>query len=263
MGRVSLTFLPRLPHRLGPVASTSHRLAARIANTLKSGTAVKDFGGLNNCSVILLCAPAGSIDRLAGALANAPVDWNGKVLLLCDSDAYTCDVPKFRELGAAMASINGLDGIADRYIVEGDPIALREARALVRDLGGKPIEIASDRIRLYDAALTLSGSLFTPLMETCTECIRQVGVTGPAAATLAEALLQRSIRAFMHSGRKSWTGPIARAQHAAIDRESHALAAVKPVMGRYFRTSADLALELYRTFPELTRYDEARRTSRK
>jgi predicted short-subunit dehydrogenase-like oxidoreductase (DUF2520 family) len=257
-GSIGRSFLPRLPslaRRLGPVASVSYRLAARIANGLKAGRAVRDIGDLNGCAVIMLCAAAGSVDRIARGLTEARLDWSAKTLLICDSHAYTCDFPQFRERGAAMASVNQIEGYAHHYAIEGDREALREAKVLVRDLRGKPVEILSDRVRMYDAARTLAGSLFTPLIETCAECIRQAGVTGPAATTLAEALLQRSLRAFMHSGRKSWSGPVARAERDVINREFLALQAAKPMMGKYFRSAADFALDLYRTFPELTRYD--------
>lgn len=256
-GSASRSFLPRLPflaRRLGPVASTSYRLAARIANALKAGAAAKELVDLNGSEVILLCAPEASIERLVRGLTEARLDWTAKSLLFCDSRAYTCDFPRFRELGASVASINPIEEYPGRYVIEGDPDALRQARLLVRDLKGKAIEIASDRIRMYDAARTLAGSLFTPLIETCNECIRQAGLTGPAAATLTEALLQRSLRGFMRSGRKSWSGAIAYANRTAIDREFKALVAAKPLMGGYYRSLAEFAFDLYSTFPELTRY---------
>jgi predicted short-subunit dehydrogenase-like oxidoreductase (DUF2520 family) len=260
-GSVSRSFLPRVPslaRRLGPVGSTSYRLAARIVNGFKAGVAVRDMRALDECSLILLCAPGGSIARVASALSAADLHWQGKTLLLCDSGDYSCDFPEFRELGAAVGSINPVEGLTGRYVIEGHREALRYAKLLVRELSGKPIEIPSDRMRMFDAARTLAGSLFTPLIETCVECIRQAGITGPAASTIAEALLQRTLRAFMYAGRKSWSGPVARADRAVIDRECRALMEAKPLMGKYFGGASDFALELYQTFPELTRYNQAR-----
>lgn len=265
-GSVSRSCLARvsnLPRHLGPVASTSYRLAARIANSLKAGFPSREMSALDDCTLVLVCAPGGTIRRVCGLLKDASLQWKGKTLLVFDSGEYSCDVPEFRARGAAVASLNPVDGLPDRYVIEGDREALRHAKLLVRAMGGKPVEIASDQIRMYDAAQTLAGSLFTPLIETCVECIRQTGVTGPAAAAMGEALLQRSLRAFMYAGRKSWSGPVARAERAAVDRECRALTAAKPLMGQYFRNAADFAFALYQTFPELTRYNRARWEIRK
>jgi hypothetical protein len=51
---------------------------------------------------------------------------------------------------------------------------------------------------------------------------------------------------------------VARADRAGVDREYRALLDAKPLMGQYFRGAADFAFDLYRTFPELTRYNQSR-----
>ncbi len=259
-GGVSRSILSRLPGlnlRLAPIGSTSFRLAVRIANSLNAGTPARSLAELDACSLILVCAPGGTMTRLKTALRGAALNWPGKLLVVVDSESYSCDLSEFRERGARVASVNLIQGYAGRYAIEGDRDALRHARVLVRDLQGKAMEVPGDRVRLYDASRTVAGSLFTPLIETCVECIRQAGITGPASAAMAEAMFQHSLRAFMHAGRKSWSGPIARADREAIDRECRALEEVRPLMARFFASSAEFGFDLFATYPELTRYNRS------
>ncbi len=258
VGRTRLSALPLLSAELGPVASTSFRLATRIANSLKAGFPVRSLGELDQSATILVCALGVTKQRLEAELSRAALDWKGKILLAFDSGSYSCDFLEFRRQGASVASLNAVDGYQGRYVVEGDRDALRVAKVLARALRGKIIEVNSEGVRLYDAGRTLAGSLFTPLIESCVECLRQAGIPGPVATATAEALLQRSLRSFMHAGRKSWGGPVAQADRETLDREYQAVTQANPLMGAYFRHSTEFALAFYRTFPELTRYNPAR-----
>jgi predicted short-subunit dehydrogenase-like oxidoreductase (DUF2520 family) len=255
-GAVSRSFIPRLPNLrrdLGPVASGSYRLASRMANALGAGVPVREMGELDSSALLLICGPRGCIPELVTSLMAAGLSWHGKTVVLCDSDEYSSDFPEFRKRGAVMASVNPIEGFANRYVVEGDHIAVRDAKVMVKELGGKAVEVEADKMMLYGAALTLTSSLFTPLIESTMDCIRSSGIEAPVATRIAEALLRRSLRAYMHSGRKSWSGPVAEADEERLDREFAELSRSKPLLARYYRHSSDFAKELYQSFPELTR----------
>ena len=253
-----LSHYPLLKKRLGPVGSTSYRLAVRISNALRAGTAVRDLAAFADADVVAICVPGGGARRMAHMLGEAGLEWRGRILLLCQCGVYSGELPEFRQWGAAVASINPLDTVAGRYILEGDAVALAEARSVVRAMKGKAIEVEPARVELLEAAVTLSGSLFTPLIETMAESFRQAGLAGPAAVELAHALLTESLRTFMRAGRKSWSGPVPRADRTRVTRQYEALVRAKPLMGEYFRNAADFAFALYRTYPELTRYNKSR-----
>lgn len=244
-----------LKDTLGPVASTSYKLAARIANGCRAGRAVRTMDELDAPPAILVVAPGNAaLPDVMGLLAKAKISWPGKALVLCDSQAYSARFPEFRERGAAVGSLNPIQGFEDHYLVEGDAAALREAKALVRGLDGKAVEVPADKVDLFDAALTLSSSLFTPLMEACRECVRRAGIQQPDAGRLLEALFANSLRTFMRAGPKSWSGPVARNDREAIERQIRELESVKPLMAMYFRQASEYAMQLYRTFPGLVRH---------
>lgn len=255
IGRSLVPRLPKLAHQLGPVISTSYRLAARIANTLRAGTPVREFEALGPAQVILLCVPDAQLSPLVEVDA---LCWKGKLVIICDSP----DDPQLRDAlqqrGAEVGSITQIADLPDRYFVVGSRAGIHLAKSMVRSVHGTAVEVPQEGLLLFQSALTLAGSLFTPLLETAVECLRQSGLEKPEAALLAESMFQHSLRTFKHAGRKSWSGPIALGEEQVLIAQEKALQAVKPLMASYFHDAARYSFDLYQTFPELTRYNKNR-----
>lgn len=252
--RSILADLPVLRTQLGPVVSSSVNGAGRIVNALKSGTAVRDVSHVNACEIILACAPDTGFDRVLALLDDSAIQWHGKVLLFCDSGASSLDFPQFQRAGALAGSMNSVDGIRRTFVVEGSPEALREAKRLVKNLRGKALEVDAEGVELFGAARTLSSSLFTPLMDSCVECINQAGLGRKDAAHIAESMLLHALRSYMHAGRRGWSGPVAASDRSAVTRQYQAMRKINLLRAEYFQHSADFAFALYKTFPELARY---------
>ncbi|MDQ6663539.1 MAG: DUF2520 domain-containing protein [Acidobacteriota bacterium] len=253
VGKSFLAGLPRLREQLGPVAAASTRLASRIANTLGAGTPVNSLDDLDACGTILLCPGGRTVEAVAGKLRDAKVCWAGKILLLCDSKLSSDAIPDFRTRGAACGSIDRLGDLTGRFVVEGDGAALRVAKYLAEELGGKPIELRLEKALSYRAALTFSSGLFMPLIEGCVECLQDAGIPAAMARQIAESLFQRSLRDYMHAGRKGWFGTATWAIPEMVEKEIEGLRASKPLLAAYYRTSAMLTRELCDRYPELAR----------
>ncbi len=251
VGKSFIAQLPRLTQQLGPVAAASSRLASRLANTLGAGVPVKSMDALDSVKLILICVPGGSFDKVIGELSRADITWEGKTLLLCDSSLYSSELPDFRLRGAAIGSINPLSIVPRQFIVEGDREAVRAARDLASEFGGKSIELNGERVWSYQAALTFSSGLLTPLIESCVECLHMAGIPGAAAGRIAESLFQRSLRSFMHAGRKSWSGLLALGDEKGIESEIEELREFDPLLAEYYRVSALFALEFFKRHPQL------------
>ncbi len=236
--------LPRLSQQLTSVAAASYRLASRMANTLGAGFPLREFDSLNEADLILICTPHAAFDQVRPLLREASIEWSGKTLLFCDSDQLSGALDEFRERGAETGSLDPVRGLPNQYVAEGDKLAVRLAKHLAGELGGKVMEIASDKADLFHAAVTFSSSLFTPLIESCAECVRRSGVTGKQAMTITEALLQFSLREYVHAGRKSWSGAVADADWYLINRDLAALCRDAERFADYYRHSAAFALSL-------------------
>jgi hypothetical protein len=246
--------MPFLRDELGPIAAASIKVAARIANLLQFGYAAKDISSLDSCEVILVCAPDTGLERAVELLSEAPIVWRGKILIFCVSNVSSIDFPFFQESGASVGSLNAIDGLPKYYVTEGGKEAMREARRLVKEAKGKPLEIDSQRVRLFEAARTLSGSLFTPLVDSCVECIRESGVESKEASRVAEKMLLWTLRSYLHSGRRGWAGAASTRDWVAIERQYAALKGRNALQGEHFRDMAQHAFTLYESFPELARY---------
>src|SRR5271165_6763102 len=86
-----------LSDQLGPVKSSSFRLASRIANQLRAGHPVKDFEEFHFSDLILVCVPEPRLPQALSELARSPIDFNGKAVVL---SSLWLDSSELRELSA-------------------------------------------------------------------------------------------------------------------------------------------------------------------
>jgi len=246
-GRVSASFISRIPllaQELGPVAARTYRLASRFVNQIGAGKPVRTFAELNNSKLILICAPISGVAAIASALEES-VECRGKTILVCEDGADSSHLQSLRARGAAVGSIQtipGFDGL--RFVGEGDPDALRKVRALVRKIGGRLDEVKSSKMPMYTAALSFGTSLLTPLLEASLQCFVDAGMKKVSAVQVVEALFQSSARAYAYCGKRSWAGPLARADLAAVQREIDALAASKPALADHYRQTIGSGLRV-------------------
>jgi len=253
MGKSLVPGLPRLSEQLGPVAAASTRLASRLANTLRAGFPVKSMDDLDASAAILLCLGGKTAPTILGELGRAKISWERKILLLCDSNLSSDAIRDFRIRGAATGSIDRLGDLSGRFAIEGDPPAVRLAKQLIQELKGKPVELQRGKALIYGAALTFSSSLFTPLIEGCVECLHDAGVPGALARQIAESLFQKSLRDYMHAGRRGWFGSLALGNPGMMEKEIEGLRKSKLLLADYYRMSAIFALEFYKHDPDLAR----------
>jgi predicted short-subunit dehydrogenase-like oxidoreductase (DUF2520 family) len=246
-GRVSASFVARLPRlavQLGPVAAQSYRLASRIVNSIGAGHPVRRYADLDGSSLILICAPASGVAAIVSALAEA-VECRGKVILLCDAGAYSGHLAPLRSRGAAVGSIHVIPGFdGRRFVAEGDRLAVRDAKNLVRQIGGRVEEVESAKMATYSAGLSYGMSLFTPLMEASLQCFQEAGMTKVSALKVVEAVFQSSLRGYLYAGKRSWSGPLADNDLAAAQWELEGLAASNPLLAEHYKQAAALARRL-------------------
>jgi hypothetical protein len=105
-------------------------------------------------------------------------------------------------------------------------------------------EVRTVHLDAYAAGLAFGTSLFTPLLEASVQSLVASGVKKANAIKISEALFQRSLRAYLHAGRRSWNGPLADGDCEAVRRGIKALGSSRPVLARFYRDASAFALEL-------------------
>ncbi|MCS7313898.1 MAG: DUF2520 domain-containing protein [Bryobacterales bacterium] len=243
LSRSFIARMPRLHERLGPVLAPSYRLASRLVNTLRAGRAAESYEELENVQLVLIAVPDGLLPQVLERLASALDRWAGKSVLLCDSREDCVVLKPLAERGAATASLTPVPGLKERYVVEGDRRAVREARLLVHGSPAQVWEMACGRKAVFQAALTFSTGMLLPAADAAARCLRATGLPAAASNSLAEQLLDRTLRAYLHGGRKAWGGVLAGPDVAQASRELAGLEAVDPGLARAYRQLARFALE--------------------
>ena len=147
---------------------------------------------LNRCSLVLIATPDDAIARIAEQLAvlfKSKSARSPRRIVLHTSGALSADVlGPLRSAGFAVGSLHPLVSISDSrlgseslarafFSVEGDPAAVRVARSMVRDLGGRSFTIDSRWKALYHAAAVTAAPNMTALFDIALEMLGRCGLS--------------------------------------------------------------------------------------
>jgi predicted short-subunit dehydrogenase-like oxidoreductase (DUF2520 family) len=225
-----------LSERLGPVKSASYRVASRIANMLQAGHPVKDYAEFESCVLILVCVPEETVSEVVSEMLSAEISWRGKAVVLCSTWMDSGELRQLSALGASVGSIAAIPGFDDeRYLVEGDPLAIRQARSLVEYRERRVVAIERPLKPVYLAALTCTGTLLFALLHVASESLRHARIPPGLSATLLERQLTRTFRSFLKGGRRAYPTP------HELPRQLRALSGANPELAYYLEQSCRLA----------------------
>jgi len=236
--RAGVARLPGLPAALGPVKSTSFRMASRVANALRGGTPVHTYESLSASQLILLSVPEKQLMSTVTGLANARLAWRGKAVILCGSRSGSEQLEELRGRGAATATFDWIDGLPECcFLTEGDPVAVRAIRAQAERGNVRAIEITRGGKGIYQAAESFATSMFLPVLAATAECLRALDLDNARANALTEHLIARSMRSHFKAGRKAWKVE----NDANLRQQSEALQRQLPELAEYYNESAAAA----------------------
>ena len=228
-----------LSDRLGPVKSSSFRLASRIANQLRAGQPVKDFEEFHSMELIVVCVPEPMLPEVLGELASAPIDFHGKAVVLSSLWLDSTELHEFSTRGAAVGSICPIPGFDDlRYLVEGDRVAVLRSRRLVEHRDRRAVTIERSLKPFYLAALACTGSVLFSLLMAAGEALRLAGVTPADSSSILEKQVIRTLRSVVRSGRNVFPAP------HELSRQMRVLAATDPNLAHYIEQTTRLAEQL-------------------
>src|ERR1700733_1580894 len=230
-----------LSERLGPVKSATYRVASRIANMLQAGHPVKDYAEFESCTLILVCVPEETVPQVVSELVSSGISWRGKAVVLCSTWLDSVDLRELAARGASVGSISPIPGFPiqgsddERYLVEGDPFAIRQSKSLVEYRERRAVAIERPLKPFYLAALTCTGTLLFALLRVAFEALRRARISPGLSATLLERQMTRTLRSFLKGGRRAYPPP------RELPRQLRALSAGNPELAYYLEQSCHLA----------------------
>ena len=185
---------------------------------------------IDRAGAILLCVPDETIEETCERVAGS------SSLVGHVSGASTLDVlAAAREGGASVFSLHPLQTFADgETAVAGTPAAIAGsseeatafARSLAEALGMRPFEVPEESRAAYHAAAAMASNLLVALEESAAELAGRLGIED--ARELLAPLVLRTAANWAERGPAALTGPIARGDHATVERHRAALIDTAP-----------------------------------
>ena len=224
----------------------ARKLAARVG-----ARALTDLSTVR-AEVIWFCVPDAAIAGAAGLLADR-VEWKGRIALHSSGALTSDELSALRRRGASVASlhpmmtfVHGASSLNSQpansqpalagvpFALEGDPAAVRVARRVVRDLGGRAYSILKKDKAAYHAWGTFASPLFTALLATTERVAELAGVNRKAAKQRMLPILQQTLANYAAVGAAgAFSGPIVRGDVDTVKGHLRALRGARVARGVY------------------------------
>lgn len=252
LGSALAVALRRAGYTMDMIVAHSRRSQAR-ARALGKRAGARVTPGLmgSRADLVWICVPDSSIGQTAEPLAKQ-IDWKGRVALH-SSGALTSDVlSALRARGAAVASAHPLMTFVRGsrasfeevpFAIEGDAAAVRVARRIVRDLGGKAYAIRKSEKAAYHAWGTFASPLLTGLLATTEQLAQAAGVRGKEARARMGPILRQTLENYIAFGAEdAFSGPIIRGDVETVEKHLRVLRG-QPIARDVYVALARAALE--------------------
>jgi predicted short-subunit dehydrogenase-like oxidoreductase (DUF2520 family) len=241
----------------------SARRAASLLDKDVQVLGAKQLRSLRPADVFLITTPDDQIAVVAEELSVI----SGKAIALHTSGALSAEVlAPLRKNGWNTGSIHPLISVSDTtegdaalegafWSVEGgndDRAALRLAKSIVRDLGGKSFSIRSEDKPLYHAAAVMASGNVVALFDVALEMLGQCGLTRKTARSILLPLIASTVHNLeTKDPGQALTGTFARGDVETVKRHLAALKNNKTALELY-RLLGERSLKLAKEHPQIT-----------
>ena len=177
--------------------------------------------------VVWLCVPDREIRGCAEALARSG-EWKGKVALHSSGALSSVELRALQKRGAVAASVHpmmtfvadvvpDLEGVP--FAVEGDEVALRMARRIIRDLTGQSFTIPENRKAAYHAWGALASPLLISLLVSAERVAGAAGVSRVDARRRILPIVRQTVANYAARGPdRSFSGPVIRGDASTLEK---------------------------------------------
>jgi predicted short-subunit dehydrogenase-like oxidoreductase (DUF2520 family) len=244
LGSALAVSLRRAGYRIAAVivrSAASRAKAQRLAKEVGASVS-RDLSGAVRADVFWFCVPDGEIARAARAIA-AGADWRGKIALHSSGLLASDELALLRARGAAVASVHplmtfvagsrpSLAGVP--FAIEGDAAAVRMARRIVRDMGGRAYSIRKADKAAYHAWATFASPLLTSVLATAEQVAAVAGVKRKEARQRMIPILSQTLANYAAMGApRGFSGPIVRGDLDTVKRHLRVLRKVPAARNVY------------------------------
>lgn len=190
------------------------------------GAQVVDLGKQPpTADIVWITVPDDAISGVARLLASSQ-DWSRRIVFHSSGALTSDELSPLRAKGASVASVHPMmtfvrgaipemAGIS--FAVEGDPAAVRTARSIVEDLGGRSFVIEKQNKVLYHVFGSFASPMVIALMASLEEVARAAGIRRSEIKSVMEPLLAQTLRNYLQQDAASaFSGPLVRGDVATV-----------------------------------------------
>lgn len=241
-------------YKIEAIAGRSGTASRAQARKLARKVRARALSGLPHnlrAQLVWVCVPDRKIRGVAQSLAEA-IDWRGRITLHASGALTSDELDTLRQKGAAVASAHPLmtfvrgatpSLLKVSFAIEGDPRALRVARQLVKDVGGRAYSIRKQDKAAYHAWATFVSPLLTSLIATAEQLARVAGVSRDEARARMIPIVRQTVENYAAFGAAGgFSGPIVRGDAETVRQHWRALRRV-PVGQEVYRALVLAALQ--------------------
>ena len=223
-----------------------------------SGRAAGTIASMRGADTWMLTPPDDQIVASCAALAATQLVQPGNVVFHCSGASPSRDLAAASACGAAVASVHPLKSFADPAVAannfggtycaaEGDAAALAVLRPAFERIGARVSEIDPAFKTIYHAASVIVCNYLVALMETGIRSYQKSGFQRDEALHVMEPLVRETVdNVFRLGTAAALTGPIARGDHAVVERQVAALASWDSRVAAIYKELGAVAVELAR-----------------
>jgi predicted short-subunit dehydrogenase-like oxidoreductase (DUF2520 family) len=246
---------------IGVVTARTEASAHKATKFIRAGRAFDHIPAqVAAAKVVLISVPDDAIPETALQLARVGGGQLKRTVVLHTSGA--CDASALRavrECGALTGSMHPLQTFNGLSVpplegkvfgIEGDPPAVRVARAIARSLGGVPVNIRRENKVAYHAAGAFASGLLLSLEEAGVQILQNAGL--PRREAL-RALLSLSRQVLAHYEKlgphKAWTGPLSRGDFGVVAAHARAISRLHPEFLEAYQSVSRLSAHVLASDP--------------
>lgn len=214
-------------------AAGARRAAARVGlKTLALGAG--ELGRLPRVGLLFITTPDDALKETVASLASL-AEARARVVLHTSGALSSEVLAPLRERGYRAGSMHPLAAVSEPaagarslrkafYCVEGDAGAVRAARAVVRDLGGRGFSVRPEDKALYHAAAVMTAGHVVALFDTALETLRRCGLDERRAREVFLPLLRSTVENLStQTPERALTGSFARADAETVVKHIESL----------------------------------------
>ncbi|MFL6448885.1 MAG: hypothetical protein ACJ746_14540 [Bryobacteraceae bacterium] len=228
--------LPSIIQELGPVKSSSIRVARRHSNQIRAGYPVAEYQELHAANLILMKLPDSSVARVVDELCASDLPLRAQGFALCETWFDSGALEPLTKRGANVATILRLPSLStSRFVVEGEIKAVRQVRRFLSRNGTRSIELSPGHKHLIFASELLAITVPMSLLGSAKQLLRDGGISGNVLWEVLDQMARKMVLDFSRASRLDGSGPIAEAPPETAKSHLEALDRSRPAIASLLR----------------------------